>query len=149
MTIDEMDTKDQPIENMTPCEWRNRLMYTVLGTLSLSENVPELIQNDLVYSAFFQLKARHPKWLGSLHFQTSKYATISKNLEDTLFYLGAFGLVTVENRDFRCLRFSNKDKAAAKNKMQKRIAENADLKELEDLSNEFANLVTEQPNACT
>lgn len=136
-------TSKLPAETLTPGEWQKRLMYAVLGSFSLSEDIPEEIPSDRVYTAFSQLKSKYPNWLGSLSFQTSKYSTVSKDLEDALFFLGAFGLVTRKNRDFRCLGFSQEDKAAAKARMQKYIAVDNSLEELEELSSEFAKLISQ------
>lgn len=149
---DETSKSERPPERATPWELQKRLTYAVLGTFSLSDDVPEQIPANRVYTAFYELKPKYPRWLGSLYFQTSKHATVCKGLEDILFYLGAFGLVTVENRDFRCLRFSSKDKAVTRNKIRKQMIKGYNLKELEGLSNDFAKLVkekAEEPNTCT
>ena len=145
----EITEQKLPTEEITPSQWRKRLTYAVLGSLSLSDNIPEQMPSDVVYSVFYQLKPKYPRFLGSLNFQRTKYATGSKELEDILFYLGAFGLVTVENHDFRCLRFSDKDKEATKDNMQKRMANDNSLAELKDLSNDFAKLFRSQTNTCT
>jgi hypothetical protein len=147
--VNETFNSQMPTETITPWEWRTRLTCAVLGSFSLSDDLPEQIPTDLVYSSFQELKQRYPKWLGSLHFQTSKYATVCVGLEDSLFYLGAFGLVTVENRDFRCLRFSSKAKAVTKDKVKQHLASDSSIKELEDLSNDFAKLINSGINACT
>ena len=128
----------------TPWEWRKQLTYAVLGTFCLAEGIPEQMPTEYIYSAFSSLKPKYPKWLGLLHFEISESATTCKGLEDILFSLGAFGLVTVENRDFRCLRFKSDDRKVTRSKMQERIAADSNLKDLEDLSNDFARYIKDK-----
>lgn len=132
---------DGPSEEVTPWEWRKRLTDAVLGSLSLSDDIPERIQTNAIYSAFHELQPRYPHWLGSLYFETSHHATVCKGLEDILFSLGAFGLVTVENYDFKLLRISPKAKEVTKHKVKVRFSNDDRLKELEGLSNEFAKSI--------
>lgn len=136
-------------EQITPIELRKRLMYAVLGSLSLSDDVPELIPTSRIYSIFQQLQPRYPRWLGPLYFESSKEDIICKDLEDILFYLGAFGLLTVENHDFKCLRFTKKDRIATKDNMKSRIATDKSLQELEGLASAFSKLVRGEADVCT
>ncbi len=131
----------KPAEALSPWELRKRLNFAVLGSLSLSDNIPSIIVTHTVYSAFSQLKNKYPKWLGSLYFETSGSTVSCKNLEDILFSLGAFGLVTVENHDFRRLRFEPEDRKIVKEKVCARMKDDQSLKELKELSNEFAKIV--------
>lgn len=138
-----------PTAPTSPWEWRKRLSYAVLGSFTLSDDLPEEVPTDFVYSAFSTIKPRYPNWLGSLHFETYRSATTCKNLEDILFSLGAFGLVTVENRDFKYLRFSVQDKKVTKDKINKRMVKDGSLKDLKDLSNDFAKSIASQIKAST
>lgn len=131
----------KPTETLSPWELRKRLTFAVLGSLSLSDDIPSIIITNTIYSAFYDLKSRYPKWLGSLYFETSGSTISCKNLEDVLFSLGAFGLVTVENHDFRRLRFEPRDRKIAKEKVCTRMKDDGNLEELKNLSNEFAKIV--------
>ncbi len=142
-----LSVSSNPTETMAPWELRKRLTFAVLGSLSLSDEIPEIIATASVYSAFHELKGKYPKLLGSLYFEMSGSDISCKNLEDILFSLGAFGLVTVENYDFRRLRFDPKDRMVAKEKVCTRMKDDRNLEELEDLSNEFAKIVHSPTNA--
>lgn len=135
--------KGSPRMGMTPWEWRVRVTDAVISSFCLqseSNRLPQRMQTKKVFDAFAKLKNKYPNWLGSLHFEKGADVYISKGLEDVLFSLGAFGLVTVENHDFRYLRINHSSKKEMKKQVEERLGE-PDLKVLKGLSNEFATLV--------
>jgi len=140
---------EKPAETISPWELRKRLTFAILGSFSLSDNIPDVIATNVVYSAFHQLKNKYPRWLGSLYFEISGNTMSCKHIEDILFSLGAFGLVTVENHDFRRLRFNEVDRKMTKAKVRMRTENAQSLEELEDLSNEFSKIIQTSIDAST
>ena len=134
-----------PPKGLTPGQWRGRLTDAVLSSFFLQsqdEELPERILTKKVFDAFCRLreKKKYEYWLGGLHFEKGKDTNISKGLEDVLFALGAFGLVTVENHDFRYLRADRESKREIKDQIESRLPDEQ-LKKLRELSDEFAAIV--------
>jgi hypothetical protein len=135
--------KKGPPMGMTPWQWRVRVTDAVISSFCLqskSNQLPERMQTRKVFDAFHVLKNKYPNWLGSLHFEKGANVYVSKGLEDVLFSLGAFGLVTVENHDYRYLRVDPGSKKEMKKQVEEHLSE-PDLKVLKGLSDEFASLV--------
>ncbi|MBI4288235.1 MAG: hypothetical protein HY671_07410 [Chloroflexi bacterium] len=113
-----------------------------MAALSLQDSghsLPEVIQTDKVFEAFYHLREKYPQWLDCLYFQSQANMYVSRGLEDVLFALGAFGLVTVENHDYRSLKLDNQ----TRNEIKKHVIakSSGDLKTLRKMSNEFAEIV--------
>lgn len=132
-------------KEMTP--WQHRLLVrdAVLASLSLqseAKQLPERIQRRKLFEAFCRLQQhrKYERWLGSLYFEKQAEACVSKQLEDVLFSLGAFGLVTVENHDYRFLKVTPDARNAMRTQLESRST-TTDLEALKGMSNEFAGLV--------
>jgi len=135
----------KPPKGLTPWQWRGRLTDAVLSSFFLQsrgKSLPDRVRTKDVFNAFYQLRnqEKYLYWLGSLHFEIGEDVTISKALEDVLFTLGAFELVTVENHDFRYLRVDPKTRKAMKKQIEARLPAHQ-VKQLRELSNEFTELV--------
>ena len=142
-----MVAKEQrPILGISPWQWRARLTDAVLGSFSLQSSgntLPESMPSDKVFAAFYKLRNRYPEWLGSLYFEEGHDTLVCKGLEDVLFTLGAFGLVTVENHDYRYLRINREIRKIIKKQIEERSSEQK-LKTLRRLSNEFTRIIGER-----
>jgi len=137
-----------PTKGMTPWQHRSRVTDAVLASFSLQskENpLPDRIPAQKVFGAFCKLKDEYPYWLGSLHFDKGADTYISKGLEDVLFALGAFGLVTVENHDFRYLRADPDTRDMIGKQLEDRLSSDHpdELETLRRLANEFRDIVKE------
>lgn len=138
-----METKVLPPKGLTPWEWRSRITDAVLSSFSLygrEHSIPERVQTDKVYQAFYELKAKYPEWLGNLNFEKGYNMFVSKQLEDVFFSLGAFRLMTVENHDYRYLKIDKLTKAQIKKSVKGRVS-SKDIRILRRLSNDFASIV--------
>jgi hypothetical protein len=129
-------------KEMTPWECRSRVTDAVLASLSLQDSqhlLPSDLETTKVFEAFYQLRNRYPKWLECLYFEGQPGYRISRGLEDVLFSLGAFGLVTVENKDYRFLRLDDNTKAEIKKHVICKLSD--DLPILKRKSNDFVELM--------
>lgn len=126
----------------TPWQCRARVTDAVLAALSLQDNadlLPEVIKTEKVFEAFYRLREKYPEWLSCLYFQNRGDSYVSRGLEDVLFALGAFGLVTVENHDYRFLRLDRQTRDEIKKLL---LGESRDdLVILKKMSNDFAEIM--------
>jgi hypothetical protein len=104
--------------------------------------MPERIPTSKVFNAFCHLQSnpKYDRWLGSLYFEKEARNCVSKDLEEVLFSLGAFGLVSVENHDYRYLRITDATRRKIRGRVEK-STKPGDLRVLRDLSVEFSKLV--------
>jgi len=132
-----------PTKGLMPWECRSLVTDAVLASFSLQSKgnqLPKRIPTSSVFGAFHQLKDKYPEWLSSLYFEKGAEVYVSKQLEDVLFALGAFGLVTVENHDYRYLSIDSEAKRQIKKQVLKRLSKHK-LGVLKAMSNEFAGIV--------
>ncbi|MBI2909465.1 MAG: hypothetical protein HYX92_17610 [Chloroflexi bacterium] len=128
-----------PAKGLTPSQWRARVTEAVLASFSL-HSLPTRMPRDKVFDAFCKLSVTYPDWLGSLYFERAGKSCVSKGIEEVLFALGAFQLVTVENHDYRFLRIEPDTSRQIKEGMKSRLSAD-ELRDLEKLSNDFAKLI--------
>lgn len=127
----------------TPWQCRRDLTNAVMASLSLQSpgrELPERLFTAKVFDAFNELKGKFPEWLGCLYFEKGPNDVVSRELEEVLFSLGAFRLVTVENYDYRWLRIDPDGKREIKKDLESRFC-GKKLKRLTALSDQFAGLV--------
>jgi len=84
------------------------LMSIVMGVLGewSRQYKRDLLPIDSVYHGFRDLSKKYPELFNELYFTKAGNIPYSKKLEDVLFFLGAGGVISVENPKFKYYKIS-------------------------------------------